>query len=240
MGLTLKEIFETSYIIFFCSVQPHLKKCFEGIANLVFTEDLDITHMKSSEGEIVPLTESISTSKARGQVEKWLLELEGIMTKSILNVRESISECYNLGIVEYDLRFCNQVIKESMSAYAVTERSKWVTDWPGQAVLCVSQKYWTAFVHESIKSGQKVTYFMHTKCPFVKIKVCFDCFLQAMQTYLELNNSQISDIVTKVRGKLNKQNRTTLGALIVLDVHSRDVLVKLVKDGKDAYSGLPL
>eukprot|EP00049_Salpingoeca_infusionum_P016530 m.339145 g.339145 ORF g.339145 m.339145 type:complete len:4022 (-) comp16092_c0_seq1:259-12324(-) len=166
-------------------VQPHLKKCFEGIAKLTFTEDLDITHMRSSQNEEVKLDTVISTVEARGQVEKWLLQLENIMHSSITGI-----------------------MADGLKSYPECKRTDWIQEWPGQIVLAVTQKFWTANMHACITAGPA-----------------------AMQKYLEECNSDINDVVELVRGKLSKNIRTTISALIVLDVHSRDVLVGLIKDG---------
>ena len=67
-------------------VQPHLKKCFEGIAKLEFDAKLDIHAMFSSEGEKITFSQAISTSDARGAVEKWLLQVQDVMLMSIKDV----------------------------------------------------------------------------------------------------------------------------------------------------------
>uniref|UniRef100_A0A8D2M5U6 Dynein axonemal heavy chain 3 n=1 Tax=Zonotrichia albicollis TaxID=44394 RepID=A0A8D2M5U6_ZONAL len=158
-------------------VQPHLKKCFEGIAKLEFTEDLEIIGMISSEKEVVPFIDKIYPVRANGMVEKWLLQVEEMMLASV-----------------------RQVLQNGIKGYSQVPRKEWVLQWPGQAVICISSIYWTEEVSEAIRK-------------------------KALQS-----NVQIKDIVELVRGKLSSGARLTLGALIVIDVHARDVVSKLVED----------
>lgn len=79
-----------------------------------------------------------------------------------------------------------------MDAYPNVERQVWVTEWPGQTVLCVSSTYWTSEVHEAIRSpGEN----------------------GGLPAYLKKSNSQLDQIIILVRGKLATQTRITLGKL---------------------------
>ena len=73
-------------------VQPHLKKCFEGIGKLELLPNLDIAAMFSSEGEKVEFSQVVSTSAARGAVEKWLLQVEEVMVVSVKDIIEQSKE----------------------------------------------------------------------------------------------------------------------------------------------------
>ncbi|XP_070695267.1 dynein axonemal heavy chain 12 [Pempheris klunzingeri] len=166
-------------------VQPHLKKCFEGISKLDFLPNLDIQAMYSSEGERVQLIQHISTSAAKGAVEKWLVQVEDVMLRSV-----------------------RDVVARSRVDYGETARSQWVKEWPGQVVLCTSQIFWTMEVNEAIKAGA-----------------------DGLTSYYQQLQNQLNDIVELVRGKLPKQTRITLGALVTIDVHARDVVMELIEKG---------
>lgn len=49
-----------------------------------------------------------------------------------------------------------------------------------------------------------------------------------MEAYRNVINDQILEVVQIVRGKLSNQLRTTLKALVVLDVHGRSVVEDLI------------
>ncbi|XP_048576009.1 dynein axonemal heavy chain 3 isoform X2 [Nematostella vectensis] len=108
-------------------VQPHLKKCFEGIARLEFTEEQEVVGMVSAENETVPFSTKIVPAKAKGMVEKWLIQVEEVMMDSL-----------------------KKVAGDAVAAYVNTVRGKWVQEWPGQVVLAVSGIYWTLEMSEAI------------------------------------------------------------------------------------------
>eukprot|EP00946_MAST-07B_sp_MAST-7B-sp1_P004725 g4725.t1 len=117
-------------------VQPHLKKCFEGITCLEILATHDILGMYSSEGEYVPFkydvineTGRINPDSANGLVEKWLNDVERVMRKSVA-----------------------ESIRSSIEAYALASRTDWIVKWPGQVVLCVTQLYWTRAVEKALES----------------------------------------------------------------------------------------
>jgi len=80
-----------------------------------------------------------------------------------------------------------------------------VKEWPGQVVLCISQVYWTLEAQMSIGDKQ-----------------------HGLLEYCDILKSQLLNIVELVRGQLTKQQRISLGALVVIDVHARDVVQDMV------------
>ena len=165
-------------------VQPHLKKCFEGINRVVFGDNNLIECMVSREKEKMPLFEPIDPNGK--QVEFWMVELEDMMKMSV-----------------------RATIKDSIAEYLETSRVDWMQKWPGMCVINGSQLHWTTNMETSMnEKGAK-----------------------GVQFELNRQMEQLADITILVRKpNLSKGQRTSIGALTVMDVHAKDVTVKMVDD----------
>ena len=76
--------------------------------------------MLSMEHERVPLSRRFNPKQAQGAVEKWLIDAEAIMRDTL-----------------------KTIIKQALQAHAVTDRSAWLLEWPGQVILAVDCLHWT-------------------------------------------------------------------------------------------------
>ena len=117
----------------------------------------------------------------KGNVEKWMLEIESLMRKSL-----------------------KKMCKDSLADYLDVKRTEWVLKWPGQIILAVNQIYWTEGAEKAIKEG-------------------------TVDLYEKMLQDQIEAVVELVRGDLTTMARITLKAMVVIDVHAKDVISELVK-----------
>lgn len=106
------------------------------------------------------------------------------------------------------LESVKEIIWKASEEYFKDIRNEWVLKYPGQVVQCVSCMSWTQEVEEAIPV--KTLPAFHEKC-----------------------KDQILDLVALVRGKLSVGTIITIEALIVLDVHARDIVELLIQKAVD-------
>jgi dynein heavy chain len=60
------------------AVQPHMDKCFEGVQRVMFSDKDEVYGMISAEGEEVEFDGKVDVNEGdkKGNVEKWMLEIE--------------------------------------------------------------------------------------------------------------------------------------------------------------------
>ena len=103
------------------------------------------------------------------------------------------------------------VLFNSIVDYEETARPEWILKHPGQCVLNGSQVHWTANLEKACKeNGQK-----------------------GIKDFYDMISSELLDTVALVRKRLEKLQKITLGALIVIDVHARDVIQRLIDEKVD-------
>ena len=123
-------------------------------------------------------------------MEKWLVEVETIMKKSLA--------------LSIDLA-CDEFFK--------IERRQWLRNWPGQTILTVNQITWVMAMEEAIENGGG----------------------PAIASVLSTWRSCL-DVVDTVRGDIPKLLQGTLGGLVVMDVHNRDITEWLSKTSINTVS----
>ena len=117
-----------------------------------------------------------------------------------------------LGEVERIMKkSCRHSVVESLKDYQARDRPSWVKSWPAMTVLGVGCTYWTSLTEEAIQSS-------------------------ALPAWYDKNVEQLNDLTDMVRGKLSGQDRMTLGALITIDVHARDVVTLLMNQNVSALT----
>ena len=99
-------------------VQPHLRKCFEGIKTVNFQPDLTITGMYSPEQEYVPFVKPVDPKNKN--IEAWMVEVKDAM---VGGVRDNMWH--------------------AILDYTECSRTAWMQKWAGMCVLNGSQMHWT-------------------------------------------------------------------------------------------------
>jgi dynein heavy chain len=141
--------------------------------------------------------------------EKEMVELSRPVDPKGMNV-----ESWLLALEVESQESIRDIMKLALADYPEAKRTDWMQKWPSMHVLNGSQLFWTKETEVFFREhGAK-----------------------APQLALDQQKLQLADMVVLVRQPLSKGAKTKVGALAVIDVHARDVMIKLVAAGTESLN----
>ena len=182
-------------------VVPHMPKAFEGIAGV---EMRGKTPEEQSQGD--KMLDILAMVSGEGEVVPLSSNapVEPDAERNRGNVERWLSE------MEVSMRTTlKEIGRDAIVEYPKAVRTEFVQNWTGMIVLAADCLYWTKDVEDSMAAKGH----------------------EGLKDVLQKMQSELADIVALVRGDLGRQARLIIGAMVVLDVHNKDVVVMLVENG---------
>jgi len=101
------------------------------------------------------------------------------------------------------------LFSKSVVAYLEKPREDWIFDWPAQTALCTTQIWWT----------------MEVNVAFGKLEEGYE---NSMRDYQKKQMLQLASLIDILVGDLSAGDRQKIMTICTIDVHSRDVVTKLI------------
>ena len=112
-------------------------------------------------------------------------------------------------------------LTDAVQAYEEKSREQWILEFPGQIALTGSQVWWTTEVNMA----------------FAKLEEGFE---NALKDYYKKQVSQLNALIVMLLGDLSKGDRQKIMTICTIDVHARDVVMKMIASKVNLISSINL
>ncbi|XP_058455827.1 dynein beta chain, ciliary-like isoform X2 [Malaya genurostris] len=103
----------------------------------------------------------------------------------------------------------HDLFEQAVIAYEEKPRDQWIFDWPAQPALCATQIWWTTEVNVA----------------FARLEEGYE---NALKDYQKKQIVQLSALIVLLCGELSQGDRQKIMTICTIDVHSRDVVAKMI------------
>lgn len=130
-------------------------------------------------------------------------------------------------------------MSEAVVAYEEKPREQWLFDYPAQVSLCGTQIWWTTEVNMAFERLEEVCVISLKKLFFKDLffsLLLLQGYDNALKDYYKKQVQQLSVLISLLLGELTKGDRQKIMTICTIDVHSRDVVGKLIQSKLESAS----